>query len=595
VNKVELPVRKDKEVESTIGDYSSADNGGEKSVAASSNMVELSVRKDKEVASTIGDQSSADNGLGFRVEEQEEEVGVKRLLRKAARIDASFLSYSELESNKQQQEDELLALQAIFQGDYVSIEGQDAAAFMINVHLEIPDGIKVAASEDVRDDDDNYFTISNLPPISLLCVFPKSYPSHSAPLFELTCLWLSSQKLSTLCACLDSEWEEISPDVVVYSWAYWLKERTLEKIGASEKLVLERDQRDGVDPRAVSGSESFDVDVFRLLRYNEEVKNKKFLEELHSCCICFSDFPGFGFTRLPCQHHFCKSCFQQYCNMHVTDGSVVNLTCPDVGCKESIPPALLRDVLDKEAFERWDALLLQKTLDSMADVIYCVKCSTPSIEDPDHLVQCSKCRFSFCSLCMSNWHPGQTCMTPEAKLRILRSRQQGRALGEEALRQEKELINECLAMDYIKREAKQCPTCKIAVEKSEGCNKMTCLNCGQYFCFQCGASIKGYDHFKNSTSCVLLDQIEINRWELQFNQQLFQLQEQQLVPQNYRNVDQAAGRPCPNCKQVNYKAGGNNHIFCWACQNHYCGLCNKMVRRAASHFGTNKCKQHSAD
>ncbi|CAM6106641.1 unnamed protein product [Calypogeia fissa] len=551
--------------------------------------------------------------LDDEVDEVEEEVGVKSLLKKATLIDASQLTQLELESNRQQQEDEVLVLQSIYGTDYVSIDegGAGPIAFMINVHLEIPDGIKVAAeapqsresngpsgSPHSDDDDDNSFTVQALPPISLLCVFPPTYPSHSAPLFELTCLWLSSKKLSSLCTSLDTVWEETAPEVVVYSWSEWLRSQALHHVGASVKLKLGADEKSteeglGLDKRAVSGSESFDVDIFRLLRYNEEVKNKSFLESVQSCCICYSEFPGFGFSRLPCQHHFCKGCMKQYCNIHVKEGTVMNLTCPDVSCKESVPPALLRDLLDKEALERWQELLLQKTLDSMPDVVYCPKCRTASIEDPDHLVQCSKCRYSFCSLCLANWHPGQNCMTPEAKLRLL----QARAKGEETERMERELINECLDMDYIKKEAKQCPTCKMAVQKSEGCNKMTCLNCGGYFCFQCGQSITGYSHFRDNSSCVLLDQIEINRWELQNLQlELRQLQEQRLVPQNPRRAGElGAARPCPNCKQANYKHGGNNHMFCWACQNHYCALCNQMVRKGAGHFGQNKCKQHTAD
>ena len=336
---------------------------------------------------------------------------------------------------------------------------------MINVHVEIPEGIKVGRSSDAGDDFDHFFTVHALPPISLLCVFPPSYPSHSAPLFELACLWLSPRGLSILCACLDKIWEETSPEVVVYSWSEWLRSQTLQELGVTEVLEFQSGRSEGLDPRAVSGSESFDVDIFRLLKYDKEAMNKKFLESLHMCCICFSEFSGSAFTRLPCEHHFCKSCLQQYCNMHVKDGSVSSLTCPDAVCKEAVPPGLLRELLDEEAFERWDDLLLQKTLDSMSDVIYCPKCSTASIEDSDHLVQCSKCRFSFCSLCMATWHPGQNCVTPEAKLRILQGRRKGRALGEEAVRQERELINECLAMDYIKREAKQCPTCRIAATR----------------------------------------------------------------------------------------------------------------------------------
>lgn len=189
----------------------------------------------------------------------------------------------------------------------------------IKVHVEIPESLKIVAevpwSSEIKDDGNaastsrtssshenkHIFTVQTLPPISLLCVLPCTYPSHSPPLFTLTNLWLNSKKLSSLCSCLDKEWEDTSPEVVVWRWAEWLRSQSLSYLGVSEELELGPyyEMRRGYetqkeyDERAVSASESFDVDIPRLLRYNEEARNKEFLESMQECSICLTnDQPG---------------------------------------------------------------------------------------------------------------------------------------------------------------------------------------------------------------------------------------------------------------------------------------------------------------
>lgn len=80
--------------------------------------------------------------------------------------------------------------------------------------------------------------------------------------------------------------------------------------------------------------------------------------------------------------------------MHVKEGSLFQLVCPGTKCKASIPPYVLKKLLTEEEFERWDRLLLQKTLDSMSDVVYCPKCVIGCVEDEDNTAQCQNARLS---------------------------------------------------------------------------------------------------------------------------------------------------------------------------------------------------------
>ena len=48
----------------------------------------------------------------------------------------------------------------------------------------------------------------------------------------------------------------------------------------------------------------------------------------------------------------------------------------------------------------------------------------------------------FCSLCNAAYHPGRTCLSPEAQLAIVRQRMQGTRQNEEELRRrEAEIMN----------------------------------------------------------------------------------------------------------------------------------------------------------
>jgi hypothetical protein len=97
---------------------------------------------------------------------------------------------------------------------------------------------------------------------------------------------------------------------------------------------------------------------------------------------------------------------------------VFQLVCPDTKCKASIPAYVLKRLLTEEQFERWDRLILQKTLDAMSDVVFCPRCVVGCVEDEDNNAQCPECSFIFCSFCKGPWHPGKQCLTPEQKIHL---------------------------------------------------------------------------------------------------------------------------------------------------------------------------------
>uniref|UniRef100_A0A7S0WUX6 RBR-type E3 ubiquitin transferase n=1 Tax=Chlamydomonas leiostraca TaxID=1034604 RepID=A0A7S0WUX6_9CHLO len=342
-----------------------------------------------------------------------------------------------------------------------------------------------------------------------------------------------------------------------------------------------------------------------ILRYAASREAEVFDGSVVHCAICFDEQLGAKCVRLGCGHAFCRGCISTYARTQVADGAVENVRCPDTGCRAQVAPEVMRGVLSEEEFERWEVLLLQRTLDKMEDVVYCPRCNSIVLEDKDHCAQCPKCFFVFCSLCNDAWHPGQQCLSPEARLEVLQQRahRRGPATGDRQ-RAEMDLINQMKSMVTVLGTSKKCPSCGMAITKSEGCNKMVCSYCNTFWCWKCCKVIEGYDHF-GSASCALFDQEEIERWNRLMNQgdRYFEIQANNNVVENLRrNNGLHAGfhirfTRCVSCGQFNLKQGGNNLIRCHACNTAFCYLCRENLRqKPGSHFGPSKrCKQHTDD
>src|SRR3989338_2676982 len=114
----------------------------------------------------------------------------------------------------------------------------------------------------------------------------------------------------------------------------------------------------------------------------------------------------------------------------------------------------------------------------MNDLVYCpnpscgyafLKPTGPPVQ-PDSVggfrVQCHSCKLKFCAECKEPWHHTITC--------------------EEAKKLHKSSHDDLFDQWALNNKVKNCPKCKMVIEKNRGCNAMQCSSCKCRFCWYCG-------------------------------------------------------------------------------------------------------------
>ncbi|XP_059197337.1 E3 ubiquitin-protein ligase RNF14-like isoform X2 [Centropristis striata] len=274
----------------------------------------------------------------------------------------------------------------------------------------------------------------------------------------------------------------------------------------------------------------------QLLIYNAAQKQKEFATTVFDCGVCFVVWLGSDCVQLPeCGHIYCKTCLAEFCKLQITEGNVKGVTCPMPDCSGFPTPAQVRSLVGEELFSRYDRLLLQSTLDFMADVVYCPRRSCGSaviVEKASTAAMCFVCSFAFCVTCKRTYHGKDACRAEksistkmqeaqQANTNLPQSQEGLKALWDDYAGGSKKRqhllesrygrsvmrgnLEDCLSQNWMSLNSKHCPHCFMKIEKNGGCNVMTCSRCGQHFCWACltrlgtGHSSK---HFENST-CYL--------------------------------------------------------------------------------------------
>ena len=81
----------------------------------------------------------------------------------------------------------------------------------------------------------------------------------------------------------------------------------------------------------------------------------------------------------------------------------------------------VKQQVGEELFLRYDRLLLQSSLDSMADVVYCPRRCRPSavvLEADRKFGICPACRYAFCSPCRRPYHAHAPSLQKEETAKV---------------------------------------------------------------------------------------------------------------------------------------------------------------------------------
>ncbi|XP_075131079.1 E3 ubiquitin-protein ligase RNF14-like [Leptodactylus fuscus] len=427
--------------------------------------------------------------------------------------------------DKEAQEDELLALTNIYSVE--EFKREDAApGGEIHLYLELPSDFVISiksnsATNSFADNFEN--TVSFLPPIVLNFELPPGYPSTTPPNFTLSCTWLSSAQLSLLCQHLDDLWEENRGYVVLFPWVQFLKEETLDFLNITSPYEIDlsnngfQNPADGerglLDKRAKQEVQSVPALVRNILDCIEMQEKKVFDSKQFVCNICFMEKLGSECTLFKnCQHVYCNICMKDYFEIQIKEGQVHAMNCPEPECKSVATPAQVRDLVEEQLYGRYDRLLLQSSLDLMADVVYCPRpcCRTPVMQEPEGTMAiCSACHYAFCIYCKKAFHGLSPCTVNAEKLieltkEYLAADEKGKRELLKRYVQLKKVIDEMKSHEWVKGNSKPCPSCKAPIEKIDGCNKMACSGCKQFFCWICLKILPQddpYKHFNPPVQC----------------------------------------------------------------------------------------------
>lgn len=202
------------------------------------------------------------------------------------------------------------------------------------------------------------------------------------------------------------------------------------------------------------------------------MQNPRLRRDVATCPVCLGEVDC-PVTLSQCKHAYCRTCLVNYLQAAI-DSKFFPLTClgNDDNCSSLIPISLARQVLSIGEFDSLVEAAFQAHIhERPKEFDYfpspdCMQVYRPAPRG--NVLQCPSCLLRICPQCHVEQHDGFECPDHDGGNR---------------------LFNEWANAHDVKN----CPECRIPIERAEGCNHVTCTRCRTHICWVCLRTFPGGD------------------------------------------------------------------------------------------------------
>ena len=243
-----------------------------------------------------------------------------------------------------------------------------------------------------------------------------------------------------------------------------------KKINDNNQLINNSLENDNIKNEKIDSSVHLKLEKFGI---NLETINQFNNAEL--CKICCSNMINKdNIAQKYCLHFFCDECIKRYMTYQINNGIVLEINCLMAGCPHIYTSEEIKENVSNDIYRKYLRFYAIQIKMKNPEKLY-INCPFVDCDELVDITDIPKgnviCGMGhvFCNECRKiGGHSRSNSECDKTELNL-------------------DLFNELKKRNPAKiyQNYKQCPECKVLIEKNDGCNEMKCINCGFVFCWLC--------------------------------------------------------------------------------------------------------------